>query len=98
MALQTRPLARAAGRNGQIRAETNASPLVSRMRHAGRRHSDEMPPVRREHELLPRRSQQVPGALDAANLSRDLRAAYHLLRHVYPFDDHLHAEARFSLA
>ena len=58
------------------------------MRHAGGLDSNEVPPVRREHEFLLRRGEQIAGTLDAANFSGNVRAPYHLLRDVYSVDDH----------
>ena len=66
------------------------------LRHAGRRNSNQVPSVRREHDVLLRRSQQVAQPLDAANLSGDVCHAYDLLRDVRPGDHHHDASCRDS--
>jgi len=68
MALQSRPLAQPTRGDVPVRSETDASAALPRLRHAGfGRHGNEMPPVRREHEVFIRRGEQASD-LDAADL------------------------------
>src|SRR6266550_3207191 len=98
MALQSRPLAQPTRGDVPVRSETDASAALPRLRHAGGRHGNEMPPVRREHEVFIRRGEQVPRTLDAADLPGHVRHAYDLLCDVWPVDDYLRADAGFRLA
>ena len=97
MALQIRPLARAACGNVSIRAEANASAALPCVRHTGGCVGNNMPPMRREHEIFFRSGKQVAGPLDAANFPGHLRHAYDLLRDVCPRDDHHGSDAGLHL-
>src|ERR1700737_4344533 len=98
MALQIRPLARAACGNVSIRAEANASAALPRVRHFGGRVGNNMPSMRREYEIFFRSGKQVAGPLDAANFSGHLLHAYYLLRDVHPSYDHYGSDARLHFA
>ena len=97
MALQIRPLARAACGNVSIRANANASAALPRVRHFGGRVGNNMPPMRREHEIFLRRGKQVAGPLDAANFPGHLFHALCLLRDVHPSYDHHGSDAGLHL-
>ena len=98
MALQTRPLARAARGDVPVRSEANASAALPRLRLAGGRDGDKMSSMRREYAVLLCRSEQVTWTLDAANFSGNVLRAYDLLPDVYLVYDHHDALAGFRLA
>src|SRR5882762_2601663 len=90
MALQTRPLARPARGDVPVRPEANESADLPRVWKSGGRDGNEMPPMRREHEIFDGRGEQVPRTLDAADLSCHVRHAYDLLRDVWTGNYYYH--------
>ncbi len=66
----------------QSEPKTNAPETLPGLRHAGRRNGDQVPSVRREHDVFLRRGEQIARPLDAADFSGDVRHADDLLRDV----------------